>query len=84
MYEDEVKKVKVPFIDWVQPAKDNYETRSWFKDVKTVMKVNSCGVLHHTVYFHESIIKLDSNKLIKRIVLPDNFLIHIFKITIED
>ena len=85
VYEDEVKRVKVPFIDWVQPSKDNYETRSWFgRDVKTVMKVNSCGVLHHTVYFHESMIELDSTKLIKQIVLPDNFLIHIFKITIED
>ena len=84
VYEDEVVKVKVPFIDWVQPAKDSYETRSWFKDVKTVMKVNSCGVLHHTVYIHESTIELDSTKLIKQIVLPDNFLIHIFKINIED
>ena len=84
IYEDEVKRVKVPFIDWVQPSKDNYETRSWFKDIKTVMKVNSCGVLHHTVYFHESTIELDSTKLIKQIVLPDNFLIHIFKITIEE
>ena len=85
VYEDEVKKVKAPFIDWVQPVKDNYETRSWFgRDVKTVMEIKTCGVLHHTVYFHKSTIKLDSAKLIKQIVLPDNFLIHIFKITIEE
>ena len=84
VYEDEKVRVKVPFIDWVQLAKDSYETRSWFgRDVKTVMKIKTCGVLHHTAYFHESTIKLDSTKLIKQIVLPDNFLIHIFKITIE-
>ena len=85
VYEDETVRVKVPFIDWVHPSKDSYETRSWFgRDVKTVMKIKTCGVLHHTAYFHKSSIMLDSSKLIKQIVLPDNFLIHIFKITIED
>lgn len=85
VYDDEVVKVKVPFIDWVQPAKDNYETRSWFgSNIKSVKAVKTYGELNHTIYFHESTITLDSTKLIKQILLPDNFLIHIFKITIED
>lgn len=84
-YLDEtVEKVKVPFIDWVSKASINYHTISWYgENVKTIKQVKSSGELKHTVNFHHSITKLDSRKMIKEIRFPDNFLIHIFAITLE-
>ena len=84
-YQDEtVEKIKIPFIDWVMKSSVNYRTISWYgENIKTIKQVTSKGLLKHTVNFHHSITKLVSKKMIKEIKLPDNFLIHIFAITLE-
>ena len=83
-FDETFEKVKVPFIDWVSKASINYRTISWYgENVKTIKQVKSCGEQKHTVNFHHSITKLDSKKMIKEIKFPDNFLIHIFAITLE-
>lgn len=85
IYQDEtIEKVRIPFIDWVMKSSINYRTISWYgENIKTVKQVTSKGLLKHTVNFHHSITKLNSKKMIKEIKLPDNFLIHIFAITLE-
>ena len=82
--DDSIEKVKIPFIDWVMESSINYRTISWYgENIKTIKQVRSSGELKHTVNFHHSITKLDSLKMIKEINFPDNFLIHIFAITLE-
>lgn len=79
-----IERIKIPFIDWVMKSSVNYRTISWYgENIKTVKQVISKGLLKHTVNFHHSITKLNSKKMIKEIKIPDNFLIHIFAITLE-
>lgn len=77
--------IKIPFIDWVQKARVNYETISWFgENINTIKQVQSQGYLRNTVNFHHVIANIKSEKVIKEIIFPDNFLIHVFAITLEN
>lgn len=83
-YQDGYESVKIPFVDWVMKSSVNYRTISWYgENIETIKQVTSKGILIHTVNFHHSITKLDPKKMIKEIIFPDNFLIHIFAITLE-
>ena len=86
VFDDESKElIKIPFIDWVQKAKVSYETISWFgENVDTIKQVPSQGVLNNIVNFHHTITKIKTRKKIKEIIFPDNFLIHVFAITLEE
>lgn len=85
VFEDDTKlQVKIPFIDWVSKITINYQSRSWYgENIKTIKQIKSEGMLNHTVNFHHSITNIDSKKLVKKIIFPDNFLVHVFSITIE-
>lgn len=85
VFEDDTKlQVKIPFIDWVSKITINYQSRSWYgENIQTIKQIKSEGILKHTVNFHHSITNIDSKKLVKKIIFPDNFLVHVFAITIE-
>lgn len=77
--------IKVPFIDWLLKAANNYETIGWYGTNNTTVKqVLSKGSQINLINFHHSINKINNSKIIKEIILPDNFLIHIFGLTLEE
>ena len=77
--------IKVPFIDWLLKAAINYETIGWYGTNNTTVKqVLSKGSQINLINFHHSINKINNSKIIKEIILPDNFLIHIFGLTLEE
>ncbi len=85
VYEDgEADFLKIPFIDWSHPVRKNfYDVALYGKNIETVKKVPSSGAEMHFIHFHHSVSKLQGNKKIKEIILPDNMFIHIFAMTIE-
>ncbi len=77
---------KVAFIDWSHPFEKYY---FWQypdldkADVKDLFSTVAYGDFCGAMYFHDSICKLDTDKTIKEIILPNNMFIHIFAITLE-
>ena len=82
--DDSIELIKIPFIDWVQKAKVNYETISWYGEgISTIKQIETHGSLKTTVNFHHTVTEINTKKLIKEIIFPDNFLLHIFALTLE-
>ena len=84
MDDGEIEYINISFIDWAHKA-ERYGAISSLKDnIKTARQVISSGVKTHLIFFHHTILDMNNKrKAIKQIILPDNFLIHIFAITLE-
>ena len=87
VYDDKtVERIKIPFLNWIEISGTNCELYYYEKEenVTTVSQTVTTGYFKRIVCFHHSYANLNANKKIKKIVLPDNLLIHIFAITLED
>ena len=77
--------MEVTFVDWSQPyIHDPYETIDNHNNiVEDIFNVVSTGEKIHPIYFHDSIVMTQNEKIVKEIILPNNILVHIFALTIE-
>lgn len=85
VYENgEIEYINISFIDWAHKA-ERYGAISSLKDnINTARQIISSGAKIHLIFFHHSVLSINNRrKEIKEIILPDNFLIHIFAITLE-
>ena len=73
------------FIDWSYPFDPCYKNNSLIKEnlIKDLCVFLSSGEQKRLVYFHDCICKINEEKIIREIVLPDNMFIHIFAIAVE-
>lgn len=81
--EEETK--EIAFVDWSWKAEDSIETQILKKEgeIRTAEICLSSGQLVHPVYIHHYECKINGDKRIRKIVLPDNMFMHIFAMTLE-
>lgn len=82
--EEETK--EIAFVDWARKAEDSIEMQILKKEgeIRTAEICLSSGRLVHPVYIHHYEGKMNGNKKIRKIVLPDNMFMHIFAVTLEE
>lgn len=76
--------VNVPFLDLNHRHKESEHVKLWYGTSVTTPKILiSAGDNTQMVSFHHSVVELKGKEIIKEIIFPDNFFIHIFAITLE-
>ena len=75
----------VPFPDWSHDHKDGWFFRTYARgNITSSISLRTSGELQIPVYLHHITADIPSEKEIDEIVLPDNFWLHIFAITLEN
>lgn len=76
--------IKLPFLDW------SHKQQIFWQDVTSVRETVdtpfsgiTTGALSQLVCFHHTMAEIKGKKKIDSIVLPDNFWLHVFAITLE-
>lgn len=83
VYEDNVCLLKASFADLARNYKYHLSDDFWNLNINTSLRIRGTGLSGNIVYFHHSIIDLEKDKKINSIILPDNFWLHVFAITLE-
>ena len=77
--------VKIPFMDWSHKASIELAERVWYGDgISTIKTVISSGELILLRHLHHSVGKIESSKIIKEIIFPDNMFLHVLSVTLEE
>ena len=86
IYDDETsEKIKVPFISWIESFSEGYERTSLYgNNIRTFKWYEASGEEKVVICFHHIVVELPKIRKVKKIILPDDFLIHIFGMTIEE
>ena len=85
IYNDgEQEGIGVPFINWGLKSKYDWRIECLGRElVKSSLPMMASGSYCGTVFFHHICIPLGKNKKVEKIVLPEDFMVHILAITIE-
>ena len=79
------ERVAVSLPDW-SASMQNYPWNDICRcgDVETVYSCQSSGAMLHTIYLHRATVELHGISPVKEIIFPDNFLFHVFALTLEN
>ena len=87
IYDDNTEDwIKITFIDWFYLFDHNIwnENVTQGNKIENIRTVVTSGDIIHLIYFHDCICEFHGEKNVKEIILPNNILVHIFAITIEN
>lgn len=81
--DNDIAFVKVHFLDWSHRNMGSWDEECASSKIKTVQQVISSGEMIHIIYFHCITVEFNGTKTLTELVLPDNFWLHIFAMTLE-
>ena len=86
VYDDGTEeRINVPFMDWSHSVQEHAPWMLCDKEnIQTVIRCISSGAATHIIYFHHIVVDLNGCTALQKIVMPNNFFIHVFAMTVED